>query len=88
MTEISQLELDLLLLFYTHSDKLGRVDIARVQQFAREKQGIMLPSTPFTIEQKHVDVLMDHGLLPDTRIIFGLLRKPPGKKPRKPKPKS
>lgn len=84
MSEISQLELDLLLLFYTHSDKNGRVDIPKVQQFARDKSGIFLPSTPFTIEQKHVDALMDHGVLPDTRVILDVIKKK--KKPKAKKP--
>lgn len=89
MSEISQLELDLLLLFYTHANQFGDVDIQKVASFAREKMGVFIPLKPFQLEQYHIDVLMDHGLVPDTRELLTVipLNRPKIKAKRVKKPK-
>jgi hypothetical protein len=83
MQEISQLELDLLFLFYTFSDQKGHVDIPKVREWARERMGVFLPNEAFTLEQKHLDILMDKGILPDTRIIFDNVKTIKPKKPKR-----
>lgn len=89
MSEISQLELDLLLLFYTYSNQFGEVDMPRVVEYARDKMGVFIPAKQFQLEQQHIDVLMDHGLLPDTRELLTVvpLGKPKIKARRVRKPK-
>jgi hypothetical protein len=67
MSEISQLELDLLLLFYTYSDQFGDVDMPLVCKFAKERMGVFIPLKQFTFLQEHVDILMERGMIPDTR---------------------
>lgn len=89
MSEISQLELDLLLLFYTYSDQFGGVDMPLVCKFARERMGVFIPLKQFTFLQEHVDILMDRGMIPDTRELLTVVKleqkKPKAKRTRKPK---
>lgn len=89
MSEISQLELDLLLLFYTYSDQFGDVDMPLVCKFAKERMGVFIPLKQFTFLQEHVDILMDRGMIPDTReLLTGVKlepKKPKVKRTRKPK---
>lgn len=68
--KISQIEVDLLLLFYTFSNQYGEVDMHKCQKWAKEKMGIYLPSTPFTLTQEHIDVLVDNLIVPDVNKIF------------------
>jgi hypothetical protein len=65
MTNLSELEVDLLLLFYTFSDQNGRVDMKTAASWAKTKLGVTLPSRQLFIKQKHVDALVKAGLLPD-----------------------
>jgi hypothetical protein len=65
MTNLSELEVDLLLLFYTFSDQNGRVDMKTAASWAKTKLGVTLPSRQLFIKQKHVDALVEAGLLPD-----------------------
>ena len=74
MKQISQLELDLLLLFYTFSNQFGTVNIPVCARYAIEKMGVIISNEPFMLEQKHIDVLMDNGLIPDTRELLTVVR--------------
>ena len=89
MSEISQLELDLLLLFYTFSNQFGTVNIPLCVKIAREKMGVYISDKPFQLEQQHINVLMDHGLIPDTRELLTVVRlnRPKVKAKRVKKPK-
>lgn len=67
----SQLELDLLMLFYNFADhNTGVVDMQKAQLWAHNKLGILIDAEPFTIEQFHIDYLVDAGMLPDIRPIL------------------
>lgn len=80
-SEISNLEIDLMLLFYTFSDQHGNVDMRACQRWAKERLGITVKDKPFKITQKHIDVLVDHGVLPDVNSIFSKLKdNPPDKR--------
>lgn len=74
--EVSKLELDLLLLYYTFADQYGRVDITSAKMWARERLGVDIDSVPFTINQEHIDLLMDHGIIADTRDVIAKLQQP------------
>ena len=69
-SEISQLELDLLLLFFHYSNQFGVVDIPTCSDIARHKLGVIISVKPFKMEQIHIDVLMDNAVLPDIRSII------------------
>lgn len=68
--EMSNLELDLLLLFYARSDQWGVVDVPYCQQWAKERFGIEIPSKPFTLTQQHIDVLVKHNILPNVKALL------------------
>lgn len=68
--KISQVELDLLLLFYTFSNQYGEVDMPRVQKWAKERMGIYVPDVPFTLTQEHIDALSSNGIIPDVISVF------------------
>lgn len=70
MNEIPELEIDLLLLLYTFSDQYGDVDIIRAKTWAWDKLGVHIPNNSFTINQEHIDLLMDVGVVPDIRSIL------------------
>jgi hypothetical protein len=70
MNNITKLELDLLLLYYTFSDDTGKVDMPAVQQWAKTKFGIFIPPQQFLLTQEHINVLMDKELIPDIRPII------------------
>lgn len=69
---VSELELDMLLLYYTFADQYGRVDMQAAASFATKTFGYVINQDPITIGQTHVDVLMDRGCIPDTRAILGI----------------
>jgi hypothetical protein len=68
--KMSELEIDLLLLYYSFSDQYGRVDILGAAQFALKNFGYIINKDPFTIDQRHFDFLMDKKLIPDTRQLL------------------
>ena len=63
----TDLELDMLLLFYTLSDQYGRVDVVRARTFLFQQYGILIPDAPITIKEHQVQALIDAGMLPDVR---------------------
>lgn len=67
---MTDLEIDVLLLYFTFSDQFGRVDVLEAANYAAKKLGYIINRDPFTIDQRHVDILMDRGIIPDTRVIF------------------
>lgn len=71
---IKKLELDLLLLYYTFSDQYGVVDTQRAQKWAKEHVGIHIPSSPFTITQEHVDLLIGARMIPDVLPLLNKFR--------------
>lgn len=74
MPDVTPLEIDLLLLFYTFSDQFGKVDIQSASTWAKKKFGITLEDVPFTITQQHLDLLMDSEVLYDIRPIINKLK--------------
>lgn len=83
---ISDLELDVLLLYYNFSDQWGRVDTISAANFAASKFGILLHPNSFQFEQAHLDILMDKGIVYDTRLLLNkiaMMPAPPKKKRRK-----
>ena len=87
MQQLSELELELLLMFYTFSDQHGNVDMRTVVPQAKSQFGVILPhNKPITLLQKHIDALMSAtGVLPDTRQLVLDLKNPshPLKKKKK-----
>ena len=86
MDNISELELDLLMLYYTFADQMGRVDIIAAATYAAYNFGVLIPTIPLKLEQKHLDVLMDKEIIPDIRLLFNkicMLPDPPKKAKRK-----
>lgn len=67
---VSDLEIDLLHLFYCYSDQMGRVDTVAAADYAQRRLGYIISKKPFTLDQRHIDLLMDRGDIPDTRLIF------------------
>lgn len=67
MTDISDLELDLLTLCYVNSNDKGQVDMATVSQIAKQKMGVFLPIVPMTLTQKHLDILTSKGIFPEVK---------------------
>lgn len=67
---VSNLELDLLLLYYSFSDQYGKVDVHSAKAWAKQKLGIILSDEPFTITQEHVDLLVERGILPDIKPLL------------------
>jgi len=74
LNEISSLELNLLMLYYTYSDQYGKVDMETVTRIARDKMGIYIPPEQINLEQLHVDVLMDLCFVPDTRELLTVVK--------------
>lgn len=63
-------EIDLLLLHYTFSDQYGNVNQKEANMWADSKFGITLPELELKFKQEHLDFLMDHDIVPDTRLLF------------------
>lgn len=78
--EISPLELDLILFFYTFADQYGKVSVDRARAFVEKRWGITLPNKPITISQIHLDVLVEHNLIPDINLIIERAKKTRSKK--------
>lgn len=85
MPEISELELDLLLLCYLNANDKGYVDMPSVVQIARSKLGVVLPNKPMRFTQKHLDVLTSRGIVPPVKNILDKISKNVSKKKRTPK---
>lgn len=87
MTNLSELEVDLLLLFYTFSDQNGKVDMKTAASWAKTNLGVTLPSRQIFIKQKHVDALVKAGQIPDIGDILKKISSGDGiaKKRRRPK---
>jgi hypothetical protein len=75
--QVSELEIDLLLLLYTFSDQHGHVDVKSCQTWAKEKLGVLIKDKPFKITQKHVDILARYGAVPDIAPIIHRMKVPP-----------
>lgn len=80
---ISDLELDLLLLCYLNADDMGNVDMLTVSQIAKQKLNVMLPVSEMKFEQAHLDILTERGLLPDVKKRLLQISKNFPKKPRR-----
>jgi len=72
----TQLELDLLFLYYNFADQNGVVDIKRAQLWAFNKLGVLIDDTPLTLQQQHIDLLMDAGMVPDLREVLARVALP------------
>lgn len=65
--KLSERDLEILFFYYTFSDQHGVVDVKAASSAA----GVALTEIKtFQIQQKHVDILMDHGVIPDVRLLF------------------
>jgi hypothetical protein len=71
MDHVTRTELELLGIFYLFADEFGRVDMQQARLYALKKFGVWIPDVPFTIQQEHIDLLMDQKMVPDTREIMG-----------------
>ena len=69
-TEQQQQRLTVLLLFYNYMDKNGDVNVDAAADFALKHKGIVVLKQPFKITQRHVDLLIMNGLLPDTTSLL------------------
>lgn len=74
MADVTPLEIDLLLLFYTFSDQYGKVNVRAANTWAKQKFGLTLQDVPFTFEQKHLNLLMDSDVLYDIRPIINKIK--------------
>lgn len=83
LPQYSELELNLLFIFYCHSDQFGKVDTLLVRDFVRTNLGLTLPHRQIFIHQEHVDALVKANFVPDITTILGRALK--GKRVRKPK---
>lgn len=83
MPQYSELELNLLFIFYCHSDQFGKVDTLVVRDFVRSNLGMTLPHRQIFINQAHVDALTQANFIPDIKPILAKALK--GKHVRKPK---
>lgn len=63
--QLTDLELDMLLLFYTLSDQYGKVDVVRARAFLQQQYGILIPDTPITVTAEQAKALVDAGMLPN-----------------------
>ena len=76
--DVTDLEIDVLLLYFTFSDQFGRVDVTSAADYAATKLGYIIKREPFTLDQRHLDILMDRQILPDVRVLFNkILMNPP-----------
>jgi hypothetical protein len=66
----SELELNLLFIFYCHSDQFGKVDTLLVRDFVRTNLGLILPHRQIFINQTHIDALVAAKFVPDVKSIF------------------
>lgn len=80
---ISDLEIDVLLLYYNFSDQWGRVDTIQAGNYAAAQFGIILHQNSFQLDQQHLDALMDRGIIYDTRLLFNKIVSTPPKKKRR-----
>jgi hypothetical protein len=79
--QISDLEADILLLFYMFSDQHGRVNVSAARRWAWERLGVTIKDEPFTITQEHVDVLCEMKMLPSVLPLLNKLKnEPPDKR--------
>ena len=78
-SNVTHLELDLLLLCYVNSNQFGVVDVQTVAEIAKSKLGVILPRSDMVITDKHVEVLVKYGLLPDVNSTFDKIKSNPPK---------
>lgn len=83
--QLTNLELDMLLLFYTMSDQYGKVDIVRARAFLQQQYGILIPDKPINVTAEQVQSLVNAGILPDVADHLTRISnlKPPMKRRRK-----
>lgn len=74
MDIVTPLEIDLLLLFFSFANQYGEVDMKSANEWAKQKFGIVVGTEHFTVEQKHLDILMDANVLADIRPLFKRLK--------------
>ena len=75
--QIIDLETDILLLLYTFSDQFGEVDLDACKKWAREILGVYIPWAHIKLNQKHVDVLVQRGVIPDIKLLMDRIKNPP-----------
>lgn len=68
--EVSQLQIDLLVLFYSLSDQYGNVDMETAGIYARHQLGLNLSNKPYRLNQAQLDFLMRNQIVPDTRLML------------------
>ena len=65
--ENTEIDLGILLLYYTFSDQYGEVDMPLAKQWAMAQFGIEIKDDYFYVEQHHLNLLMDKEIIPDIR---------------------
>ena len=80
--QLTEKQLDFLLLLYVHSNEHGKVNMQIIKDEARKKLNIEVPDKQLYIKQKHVDALIERGILPNTTAFLTSLKQKPvsGKK--------
>jgi hypothetical protein len=74
--QLSDLEIDLLMVYYIFADQYGKVDVKGASKYARERMGVIISDQDFMIEPEHVEVLTALQVLPDiTPIMQQIMRK-------------
>ena len=74
MDEISKLELDLLMVFFTFSDQWGNVDMGKVCEFTKQKMNLVIQNKPFSLTQEHMDILIKNQMVPDISQIINKIK--------------
>lgn len=62
--------INLLLIWYSYSDQWGIVNTVEASRYAATHCGLLLPMTPMKLEQRHIDLLISKGALPDTNTLL------------------
>ncbi len=85
----SELELDLLFLYYAFSDQYGNVNATAVTTFLAQRFGlaVLLPKSPQKFTQENLNILIENGVVPDVMpMLTQIFSKPlPEKKKRRKK---
>jgi len=74
---LSEIELDLLSLFFTFADQYGTVDVRGCKKWAQDTLNVSIKEVPVLIEQAHVDILVANNILPDIGPIMERIKRGP-----------
>lgn len=81
--QLTELELDMLFLFYMLADQFGNVDVQRARALIFHRHGVLIPDKPIKLMPHHARALIDHGVLPDVSDILARVKNLGPKGPRR-----